>query len=212
MSTSFGTYATLTAVKARLGIGTADTTDDAEIQVICDQANGYIESLTGRPICDLGTATYTFDGYDSLDNRVLFVDRGVRTITQLQTATYSGGSFATVPATDYFLRPATQELDPGFPFTQVIMTNVPSANNFSPLFYDGFNTVKITGTFGFASIPDEIREIGEVMAVRSWSARQAGQTDQIGASEMGQPVISRTLSIRDRETLARYRVKRPAKI
>jgi hypothetical protein len=92
------------------------------------------------------------------------------------------------------------------------MTNVPSANNYSPLFYAGYNTVRITGTFGWSQIPDEIKEIGEVMAVRSWSARQAGQTDQIGVSEMGQPVISRTLSIRDRETLARYRVKRPAKI
>jgi len=212
MSTSFGTYATLTAVKQRLGIGAADTTDNAEIQVICDQVNGYIESLTGRPICDLGTATYTFDGYDSLDNRLIFVDRGVRTITSLETATYSGGSFSTVPSTDYFLRPATQELDPGWPYTQVLMTNVPSANNYSPLFYAGYNTVRITGTFGWSQIPDEIKEIGEVMAVRSWSARQAGQTDQIGVSEMGQPVISRTLSIRDRETLARYRVKRPAKI
>lgn len=212
MSTAFGTYAALAPVKARLGIPAEDTVSDADISTVCNQVNGYIESLVGRPLCNLGTATYTFDGYDAQDNRVLFIARGVRTVTLLETATYTGGSFSTVPSTDYFLRPQTQELDPGWPYTQIIMTNVPSANNYSPLFYDGYNTVRITGTWGFASTPDEITEIGEVMAVRAWNARQSGQTDQIGLSEAGMPVISRTLSIRDRETLGRYKLKRPAKI
>jgi len=212
MSTAFGTYAAIVSVKARLGIPAEDTVSDADITTVCNQVNGYIESLVGRPLCNLGTATYTFDGYDAQDNRVLFIARGLRTVTLLETATYTGGSFSTVPSTDYFLRPQTQELDPGFPYTQVIMTNVPSANNFSPLFYDGYNTVRITGTWGFANTPDEVTEIGEVMAVRAWNARQSGQTDQIGLSEAGMPVISRTLSIRDRETLGRYKLKRPAKI
>jgi hypothetical protein len=209
---AYGSYATLATVKARLGIPSADTTDDAEITVVCNQVNGYIESYTGRPICNLGTATYTYDGYEALDNRVLFIARGLQSVSQLQTATYTGGSFSTVPATDYFLRPSDQELDPGWPHTQLVMTNVPSANNFSPLFYDGYDTVRITGVWGYATIPEEIHEIAQVMAVRAWTARQAGQTDQIGVSELGQPVISRTLSIRDRETLGRYKLKRTAKI
>jgi hypothetical protein len=212
MATAYGTYAALAPVKARLGIPAEDTDSDAQLTTICSQVNGYIESVTGRPLCPLGTATYTFDGYDAIDNRLLFIDRGVLTVSLLETATYSGGSFSTVPATDYYLRPAAQELQPHWPYTEIIMTNVPSANNFSPLFYSGYATVRITGTWGFAQIPDEITEIGEVMAVRAWSARQSGQTDQIGLSEAGMPVISRTLSIRDRDTLSRYRVKRPAKI
>lgn len=212
MSTAYGTYAAVIPVKARLGIPAGDTDSDAELQVICNQVNGYIESLVGRPICNLGTATYTYDGYDAIDNRILFIARGLQSVSSLETATYSGGPYSTVPATDYFLRPSLQERDPGWPATQIIMTNVPSANNFSPLFYDGYQTTRITGVWGFANTPDEITEIGEVMAVRAWTSRQAGQTDQIGISEGGQPVISRTLSIRDRDTLWRYRVKRVAKI
>jgi len=212
MATALGTYAAIIPVKARLNIPAEDTTDDAEITVICNQVNGYIESLVGRPLSNLGTATYLYDGYDSVDNRILFIGRGLQSVSLLETATYTSGPFNTVPSTDYFLRPQAQELEVGWPYTEIVMTNVPSANNFSPLFYQGYNTVRITGVWGYAQTPDEITEIGEVMAVRAWSARQAGQTDQIGITEGGQPVISRTLSIRDRDTLSRYRLKRPAKI
>jgi hypothetical protein len=212
MATATGAYVTLTAAKARLGISSADTTDDAEIQVVCDQVNGYIESFTGRVIAPAGSATYTFDGFDALDNRVLFLPKGIRSISLLETTTYTGGPWYTVPAGNYFLRPTDHEKDPAFPHTEVVMTNVPTAGNYSPLFYNGYDTVRVTGLWGFAAIPDEIKEIAEVMAVRAWSARQAGQTDQIGVSELGQPVISRTLSIRDRDTLQRYRLKRPVKV
>lgn len=212
MATALGSYTTLASAKARLGIPEEDTVSDADISTICNQVNGFIESYVGRPLAPLGTATYTYDGYDAIDNRILFIARGLQSVSLLETATYTSGSFSTVPSTDYFLRPSDQELDPGWPHTQVVMTNVPSANNYSPLFYDGYQTVRITGVWGWASIPDEVVEIADVMAVRAWNARQAGQTDQIGVSELGQPVISRTLSIRDRETLGRYKIKRPAKI
>jgi len=211
MATASGAYATTAAVKTRLGIPSADTTDDSVIGSICDQVNQYIESYTGRVLAPIGTATYTFDGFDAIDNRVLVLPRGVLTVSLLETATYTGGSFATVPSTDYFLRPTAQEKDPAFPYTEIVMTNVPSANNYSPLFYNGYGTVRITGTWGFAAIPDDVQEISQVMAVRAWSARQAGQTDQIGVTETGSPVISRTLSIRDRDTLSRYKLKRPFK-
>lgn len=212
MSTAIGSYATITAVKARLGIEAADTTDDATIASVCDQVNAYIEGYVGRPLCNVGTATYTFDGYDALDNRLLFVKNGLQSVTTLETATYTGGDYNVVPATDYFLRPSEQDRLPGWPATELLMTNIPSAGNTAPLFYNGFATVRVTGVWGFAAIPDDVAEIAEVAAVRAWQARQAGQTDQIGVTETGQPVISRTFSVRDRDTLARYRAKTPARI
>lgn len=213
MATAIGTYATLANVKIRLGIATADTTDDTLLTRVCDQVNAYIESYTHRVLAPIaGTQTYLFDGFECTTPRVLLLPRGVRTITLLENAAYTGGPFQTIPATDYFLLPYVQDVDPGFPYTELVMTNVPSAGNPLPRFCPGYANIRITGTWGFPAIPDEIREVAEVMAVRAWAGRQAGQTDQIGISEGGMPIISRTVSLRDRETLARYKIKRPDEV
>ncbi len=213
MPTAIGSYVTTATAKARLGIPSADTTDDTLIGKVCDQINAYIESYTGTVLAPIaGTLVKTFDGYKCTSNRVLLIPRGVRTITLLENSAYTGGPFQTIPSTDYFLRPSGYDLNPGYPYTELVMTNVPSAGNPLPTFNPGFDNIRITGTWGWPQTPDEITEIAEVMAVRAWAGRQAGQTDQIGVSEGGMPIISRTVSLRDRETLGRFRLKRPDEI
>lgn len=212
MATAIGSYVTLAVAKARLGIPSADTTDDTLLTRLCDQVNAYIESYTGTVLAPIGTATYTFDGDERVNDRQLLIPRGVRTITLLENSAYTGGPYQTIPSSDYFLRPSNADLNPGFPFTELVMTNVPSAGNPLPTFNPGLDNIRITGTWGWAAIPDEIKEVAEVMLVRAWAGRQAGQTDQIGVSEGGMPIISRTVSLRDRETLNRFRLKRPDRI
>ena len=212
--TAQGTYAVVASVKSRLGwiAGSYGTADVTMLTSICDQVDAYIEAYTGRVLAPIGSATYSFDGYDRITPRLFQVPRGVRNVTLLEISTYTGGPYNTVPSTDFFLRPTDQEKDPEFPHTEILMTNIPSAGNYAPIFYEGFNTVRITATWGFPAVPDDIHEVAEVMAVRSWYARQAGQTDQVGGMEYGGPTISRSVSARDRETLARYRLKRPTAI
>lgn len=212
MATAIGSYVTLAVAKARLGIPSADTTDDTLLTRLCDQVNAYIESYTGTVLAPIGTATYTFDGDERVNSRQLLIPRGVRTITLLENSAYTGGPYQTIPSSDYFLRPSNSDLNPGFPFTELVMTNVPSAGNPLPTFNPGLDNIRITGTWGWAATPDEIKEVAEVMLVRAWAGRQAGQTDQIGVSEGGMPIISRTVSLRDRETLNRFRLKRPDRI
>lgn len=212
MATAIGSYVTLALAKARLGIPSADTTDDTLLTRLCDQVNAYIESYTGTVLAPIGTATYTFDGDERVNGRQLLIPRGVRTITLLENSAYTGGPYQTIPSSDYFLRPSNSDLNPGFPFTELVMTNVPSAGNPLPTFNPGLDNIRITGTWGWAATPDEIKEVAEVMLVRAWAGRQAGQTDQIGVSEGGMPIISRTVSLRDRETLNRFRLKRPDRI
>jgi hypothetical protein len=213
MPTAIGSYVTTATAKARLGIPSADTTDDTMIGKVCDQVNAYIESYTGTVLAPIaGTLTKTFDGYECTTNRILLIPRGVRTITLLENSAYTGGPFQTIPSTDYFLRPTDFDLNPGYPYTELVMTNVPSAGNPLPTFNPGMDNIRITGTWGWPQIPDEIKEIAEVMTVRAWAGRQGGQTDQIGVSEGGMPIISRTVSLRDRETLGRFRLKRPDEI
>lgn len=206
MATAIGAYATLTPLKQRLGV--TDVTDDALLQTICDQVNGYIESVAHRVLAPLGTQTYLFDGFYNLEGRrLLLVPRGVLTVTQVQVAAYTGAPFTTTPLGDIFLRPPVQEREPGWPATEIWFTDIPSTANQYPYFPQGFNTVSVSGTWGFAAIPDEITDLALTMAVRAWHARQTGQADIVGNDENGAPIVSRFVSNRDRLTLLRYAVK-----
>jgi len=206
MASATGTYVGLTALKLRLKI--TDTNDDSLLQSICDQVNSYIEGFTSRVLTSIASTTYTFDGQDAVNSRCLQVDSiGVREISLLEVAPYTGASFVTIPSTDYFIRPTVQEREPGWPATEVWITDIPSATNTYPYFPRGYANIRITGSWGWPTPPDDIVDLALTTATRVWNGRQAGQQDVIGTDAFGRPVVSRYLSGRDRETLTRYRVK-----
>lgn len=206
MATAVGTYAVGSAVKARAGI--TDSTDDTLIAELCDQVNAYIEQATGRILAPIsGTATLYYDG-DGSNRLYLPVPAsgdypyigGLRTIATLGVADYTGASYTTLASTDYFLRGAVL---PGAPFDWVYLSDMPAGSYYT--FPKGFATVKITSTgAGWSTIPDEIIDVAERMAVRLWYARQAGQSDIVGVDETGAPVVSRGLPISDRNILRAY--------
>jgi hypothetical protein len=207
VTTAIGTYTSTTAVKARIDNGstTYSADVDALIATLCDQIGSWIEGETGRVMAPIASTTWTFDGWRArYQGRMFPVERGVRTITLLEIADFTGGTFATVPATDYFARPLSQDRLPGWPATEIWMTDQISSGNTRPYFTRGFGTVRITGTFGFDAVPDEIAELATTAVIRAWNARGAGQADIIGTDETGAPVVSRYVSFRDRMTLKRY--------
>lgn len=210
MATAIGAYATLVNIKARLGI--TDANDDVSLQRFCDGANAWIETKTGRilaPIAGLGP--FLFDGYDALENgRLLVVPQGLRNLAQLEVATYTGGAFSVVPATDYFLRPIAQERDPGWPATELWMTDIPSAGNAVPFFSRGMANIRMTGNgtglLGWPAQPDEIISIAERLVTLNWQARQSGERNQSGYDGFDASVAER-LGGRDWHTIGRYTVK-----
>lgn len=208
MATAIGTYAVGTAVKARAGILSTDTTDDTLIAELCDQVNAFIEQTTGRILAPIsGTATLYYDGDGS--NRI-YLPRpasgdyayigGLRTITSLSIADYTGAAYTDIAATDYFLRGVCV---PGAPFDWLYLSNHPAGSFY--WYPKGFNTVKITSTgAGWSTIPDDVIDVAEVLAIRLWYARQTGQSDVVGTDETGATLVSRMLSLRDRNTLRAY--------
>lgn len=148
------------------------------------------------------TALYYFDGDDS---RILWVD--VRAVTELAVAPQTGGSYVVLPATDYYLRPSTQERIPGWPATRIELSDQPTGGYF--YFPEGYDTVRLTAVLGWPAIPDDITAVACTMAVRAWHARQSGQVDIVGNDETGAPIVSRFLSLQDRKTLNSYRVAPP---
>jgi hypothetical protein len=197
MATAIGSYVTATILKARAGI--TDATDDTLIGVICDQVNQFIEGTTGRILAPVTSVARTFDGDGS---PCLRVRQGVRVVSTLECAYYTGGSYTTLPSTDYFLRPEADRVTPAEPYTSIELSNLPTGG-FS-VFPRGYNTVRVTATWGPAAIPDDIAEVAVTIAMRAWFARQAGQQDIIGSDEMGRPLVSRYIAGRDRDTLRRY--------
>ena len=207
MATASGAYAVLADAKVRLAI--TDTTDDPLITTFCNQANMFVETFTGRAFTldpAVGTKQYTFDGFDALEyGRVLQVHRGIVSLTTVEVATYTGAPFAIIPASDYFLRPVANELQPGWPFLELVMTNIPSASNTTPAFYPGYNTIRLTGVFGWPAVPDDIVSVALNLVVASYRARAAGGGDSMTIGVEGERTFERLLGATDRDVLNRYK-------
>jgi hypothetical protein len=201
-ATAIGAYATTALLKTRLGV--ADTTDDTALGAICDQVNAYIEMFTGRVLAPITSAAIKLDGDGT---SVLRYPKGIRAVTLLEVADYTGGAYATIPATDYFLRPGPADLRPGWPATRLLLSDRPAGSHAH--FPTGYDTVRMTATTGWAAIPDDITDVALTAATRAWHSAQAGQADIVGTNEMGAPMVSRFFSARDLGTLRAYSVDIP---
>jgi hypothetical protein len=192
-------YCSLEDVKQRLQ-RTDDTVDDELFAEYVDEATDFIRGYIGHDLIDTGTV-YTFDGHDAIHGgRCLLVPRGVRSLSAVETAPSTGAAFETVTASLYFLRPTTQERTPGWPATELWLSDQSGMT-----FPRGYDNVRLTGTFGFSPIPRRIEEVALNLVVRMYASRQAGQADLIGAGgDGGQPLVSSFLSRRDRETLDKF--------
>lgn len=150
--------------------------------------------------------TYRFDGAlgDNLTDggRTLWITRGVRSVTTLRRATSdqsdTGGTFATVAAADFTLRPASMEREPGWPATRIVLLR----DRFTP----GINTIELEGEFGFAAVPLDIAQVVENAVIRRFVARGSGVSTAFGTEEFGARVL-RWVSPEEREVLDRYRVR-----
>lgn len=204
MTTAIGTYATAAGLKARINI--SDTTDDTVLGTVCDQINAYIEGPQGcgRVLAPISSATYLFDGDGS---RCLIYRGGIRAVTVVEVAQYTGAAYTTLATTEYFIRPSTTDRAPGWPGTRLELSDRPSSG--FGVFPAGYDTVRVTMTTGWAAIPDDITDVALTAATRAWHAVEAGQVDIVGTDEMGRPVVSRFFSARDYATLQAYSVNLP---
>lgn len=191
-------YATPEAFKLRAGI--TDTTDDVLIGQLCDDVNAYVESVTGRVVGPLAGTAYTLDCFEP--SQRLLVPIGVVSLTSVELAQYTGAAFETLAATDWFLRPAIPA--PGWPYTELWISDRPTGS--FAAFPVGFGVIRLTGSFGWSEIPDELADVAVTTAMRAWQARGAGAGDIVGTDDFGRPVVSRFLSARDRDTLRAYTV------
>jgi hypothetical protein len=196
-------YCTTANVKTRLGI--TDSTDDTLIGNIVTQTNDWVEHYTQRPIGPNTGGTATFDGYEDVDadGKTLFVRQGIRSITSITVAPSTGATAVTGTVADFVILPRSQNRRADWPGFLVRVKD--SVTGSVSKFGHGYGDIVIVGDFGWAAIPPAITEIAETIAVRTWHARQAGQADVVGSEMNGEPVVSRYVSRKDKDTLRAFR-------
>lgn len=200
-----GYLCSLYDVEQRLA-GVASTNDREQLLEIISQVSAEITGYTGRTLLP-ETATYRFDALvgQTLDRslRTLWVDRGIRSITSLSIAADdqpdTGGTFTTLAATEYSLRPSTIAREPGWPATSVVI--LPTSSSW---FTPGINTVEIAGAFGFAAVPPDVQAVAENATIRRYQARGSGVATALGTEDFGARLL-RWISPEERMTLERYR-------
>lgn len=179
------------ALKARMRI--TDNVDDDYIATVVDAVNDWIIARIGLDLSPSGTATRKLDGDGT---RELFVPGGLRSVSVVQVSSDFWDSFTAV-TDDVTLLPEAWRKPPSEPYHVLRLSEASGL-----CFPRGEQTVLITSSeWGYAAWPDRIVEVAETIAVRMVVARTTGQRDVIGSDELGNPVVSRFVSLKDRDTI-----------
>lgn len=185
-------------------LGETGTANDESILEHIRRVTSEIQLYTGRrfvrdPLS--GTEALSFDV--ARDSRILWVPAGIAACTQVEVATYTGGSFTVVSSADWFLDPPEQERSYGWPATRVTISDVPTGS--VSHFYQGKRTARLTMALGWDTIPYDVQGIGERASVSAYMSKGSGGVNAaIGPS--GAMTILRHISPADRATLDIYRV------
>ena len=186
-------YITLPEVKEALpDLG---TDADSLLGKLIVQASARVDAFTQRSF-GLTTATKTFN---ATDYPRLFVPDLV-SVTTLTAKPGTTSAAVTVPSTDFFLGPAGRR--PGWPAQWIDLSDIPLGSIYSYSY--GYNTVSITGVWGWPSVPDDIRNVTLEMVVRMWKARASGFSDE-GLGDIGGGQTSRYMTWEQRSTLENYK-------
>jgi hypothetical protein len=158
-------YATLAQVKAALRI--TDSVDDALIEMARVSASDLIDGYTGRTFDTSGTVTRVFA---PADNYVLQTDDLAGTALTITSSTGADGVFdVTWKTSDYQLEPLNGVSNgQAVPFTRIRAVQDylwPTAG--------GEATVRVTGVFGFVSVPTVITQATVLQSSRIFTRLQS---------------------------------------
>lgn len=143
-------YTTLAELKARLGIATADTADDARLEGMVEAISRAIDELCGRRFFTTSSDETRFFTAEFVD--VLFPG-DLASLTTLGTDEDGDRTYErTWAATDYDLYPFNAALD-GKPYTDINVS--PNGNYSFPTTRKG---VKLVGKFGWSTTPKAVAE------------------------------------------------------
>ena len=177
-------YATLAQVKAALRI--TDSVDDTLIEMARESASDLVDGYTGRTFTTSGTVTRVFA---PADDYVLQTDDIAGTAVAITSSTGADGVFdVTWKTTDYQLEPLNGVSNgQAVPFTRIRAIQDylwPTAG--------GEATVRVTGVFGFPSVPIVVTQATVLQSSRIFTRLQS-PLGVAGFGEMGVVRVTRAL-------------------
>ena len=193
-------YATLAEAKASLGI--TDSTDDAAIQSCLDAAdqliNNYVDTKVGFGVTTSQTRYYTAQRFDFV------LTDPIVTVTALATDINGTGNYTqTWSANDYVLAPRNAALD-SRPYTEIDTSPFSTAQLNFPT---GYLEVKVTGTFGWPSVPAAVKQAALIQTGAIFASRTAPFGAVGGESLGGVLRMSAALHPEARALLEAYRLR-----
>lgn len=141
-------YATLAQVKSALRI--IDSIDDSMLEMAIESASRLIDGYANRSFYAAGTAVRYYAAQDSFITEI----DDLISLTSLETANEANDFDVTWTATDYQLEPLNGLVDGlATPYTRIR-----AVGDFLFPTWAGDALVKITGTWGYASVPISITQ------------------------------------------------------
>lgn len=190
-------YASLSEVKAALRI--SDTVDDSLLEMAIESASRLIDGYAARTFYNGGTATKEFA---ALDQYLTYID-DLQSLTTLSSTNQVGGDYTEWPANSYQLEPVGGKTDGlSQPYTAIRAVNT----NFFPEF-NGEALVKVTGVWGWASVPTAIKQATIIQSSRIFK-RLDSPLGVAGFGDLGAIRVGRALDPDVEMLVNPYRITR----
>lgn len=160
-------YVTQAALKSAVGLAAGDTADDDELDLAINAASRAIDEVTGQRFWVDGSDVARYYTADSATRLVLHGPPEATTlvtVTSVAVDTGGAGTFGTslTNNTHYTLGPRSAAVSGGRPYRELV--SLPRESWRFPVgVRDG---VRITGTFGWSTVPDAIEEACLIQAAR----------------------------------------------
>lgn len=192
-------YATLAQIKTSLRI--VDNVDDSALEMAVESASRAIDTYAMRSFYSAGTATRY---YAPDDNFIVRTDDLSGTAITIQTSTMVNGTYdMTWDQVDYQLEPLNGIADGiNTPYTSIRAIGT----KLFPIYFQQA-TVKVTGVFGWTSVPIAITQACIIQASRFFK-RNDSPLGVAGFGDMGIMRISRNLDPDVEQLVHPYRLYR----
>ena len=193
-------YATLTELKSSLGI--TDNTDNTALESCLDAAdqliNNYVDTKVGFGQTASQTRYYTADRFDFV------LTDPIVSVSQLATDVNGDGTYSQVwTSNDYILAPRNAALNLR-PYTEIDTSPFSNADYNFPV---GYLEVKVTGVFGWPSVPAAVKQAALIQAGAIWASRTA-PFGAVGSESLGGVLrMSAALHPEARALLEAYRLR-----
>jgi hypothetical protein len=190
-------YATLIDVKNALRI--QDALDDSLLETAIESASRLIDGFTARSFYNAGTAVRNYAATDAIN---LIIDDAI-TVTKVESTDEIGDTYTEWTATDYQLEPVNSRADGlYYPYT-----GIRAVNTYTWPVVDYQALVKVTGTWGWASVPTAVKQACIIQSSRIFK-RLDSPLGVAGFGDLGAIRVGRYLDPDVEQLLMPYRIMR----